>query len=69
MHVGVASWNYADGASVKLGATDFSSLKPNGKHGANKANVKRYIDFAATNGIDGPRTLNVGLRDVGELHH
>lgn len=38
--------------SVKLGVTDYSKTKPNGKHSANTANVKRYIDFAAANGFD-----------------
>ena len=32
---------------VKLGETDYNKTKPNGKHSANTANVKRYIDFAA----------------------
>ena len=27
-------------------------MKPNGRHGANNENVKRYIDFAAANGFD-----------------
>lgn len=65
MHVGTATWNYADGTSVKLGETDWSSLKPNGKHGANTANVKRYIDFAAKNKIDGVLVegWNVGWED------
>ena len=47
MHVGKATWNYAELDSVKLAGTDWRSLKPNGRHGANTANVKRYIDFAA----------------------
>lgn len=38
--------------SVKLGETDFSSVKPNGQHPANNENVKRYIDFAAEHGFD-----------------
>ena len=38
--------------SVKLGQTDYSQTKPNGKHSANTANVKRYIDFAAKHGFD-----------------
>ena len=35
-----------------MGITDYSKAKPNGKHGATTANVKKYIDFAAENGID-----------------
>ena len=65
MHVGTASWNYADVNNVKIDETVWSSLKPNGKHGANTANVKRYIDFAAANGIDGVLVegWNVGWED------
>ena len=32
--------------------TDYSKTKPNGRHGANNENVKKYIDFAAENGLD-----------------
>ena len=50
---GKNTWNYTDQLpSVKLGETDYSKLQPNGKHGANNENVKRYIDFAAANGFD-----------------
>ncbi len=50
---GKSSWNYSDELnSVHLGTTDYSKLKPNGRHGANTANVKRYIDFAADHGFD-----------------
>ena len=53
MIVGKNSWNYTDEfPSVQLGITDYSKAKPNGKHGATTANVKKYIDFAAGNGID-----------------
>ena len=52
MITGKSSWAYADLPSVKLGETDYSKTKPNGKHSANTANVKRYIDFAAANGFD-----------------
>ena len=38
--------------SVKLGETDYTKTKPNGRHGANNENVKRYIDFAAEHGFD-----------------
>ena len=65
MHVNKATWNYADVNNVKLDGTDWSRLKPNGRHGANTANVKRYIDFAAKNGIDGVLVegWNVGWED------
>ena len=50
---GKSSWSYTDEfPAVQLGVTDFAKAKPNGKHGANNANVKRYIDFAAKNGFD-----------------
>ncbi len=65
MHVGTGSWNYADVNNIILADTDWKSLKPNGKHGANTANVKRYIDFAAKNGIDSVLVegWNVGWED------
>lgn len=50
---GKGSWAYTDDlSSVKLGETDYNKTKPNGKHSANTANVKRYIDFAAEHGFD-----------------
>ena len=50
---GKSTWAYTDDfPSVKLGLTDFEHAKPNGRHGANNANVRRYIDFAAENGFD-----------------
>ena len=53
MITGKSTWRYTDELpSVQLGITDYSKVKPNGKHGANKENVKKYIDFAATNGFD-----------------
>ena len=53
MITGKGSWAYTDEVpSVKLGQTDYSKTKPNGKHSANTANVKRYIDFAAMHGFD-----------------
>jgi hypothetical protein len=51
---GKSSWSYTNEfPSVQLGITDFSKAKPNGTHGANNANVKKYIDFAAANGFGG----------------
>ena len=52
MITGKSTWAYCDLPSVKLGLTDYSKVKPNGKHGANNDNVRRYIDFAAKNGFD-----------------
>ena len=46
MHVGVSSWDYSGGQVA-------SQEKTKVRHGANTANVKRYIDFAANNGIQG----------------
>lgn len=53
MIAGKSTWAYMDDLpSVKLGETDYSKTKPNGRHGANNENVKRYIDFAAAHGFD-----------------
>lgn len=53
MITGKSSWNYTDDVfSVKLGETDYSKTKPNGRHGANNEKVRRYIDFAAEHGFD-----------------
>lgn len=53
MIVGRGTWSYTnDLPSVHLGVTDYSKCKPNGTHSANNGNVKKYIDFAADNGLD-----------------
>lgn len=53
MIVGHGTWSYTnDLPSVHLGVTDYSKCKPNGTHSANNENVKKYIDFAADNGLD-----------------
>ena len=53
MITGKGTWNYTDDVySVKLGETDYSKTKPNGRHSANNDKVKRYIDFAAEHGFD-----------------
>ena len=50
---GKNTWAYTDELpSVKLGVLDYSKTKPNGRHGANNEHVKKYIDFAAANGLD-----------------
>lgn len=52
MIVGRNTWSYTDDLpSVHLGTTDYSKCKPNGTHGATNENVKKYIDFAAANGL------------------
>ena len=50
MQTGKGGWNYADNAYMR---DEKGNLIPNGKHSATTANVKRYIDFAAKNGIRG----------------
>ena len=47
MHVGVGTWDLKGGQTLSM----VGSFKKH--HGANTANVKRYIDFAAKNGIEG----------------
>ena len=66
MITGKSSWSYTNEfPSVQLGITDFSKSKPNGTHGANTSNVKKYIDFAAKHGFDGVLVegWNVGWED------
>lgn len=46
MHVGKSSWDYSGG---QVGSQQATKVP----HGANTANVKRYIDFAAKNGFAG----------------
>lgn len=52
MITGKSSWAYTDLESVQLGVTNYSKTKPNGKHAANTAHVKEYIDFASKHGFD-----------------
>ncbi|MDD3033334.1 MAG: glycoside hydrolase family 97 protein [Bacteroidales bacterium] len=66
MITGKSSWAYTDDLpSVQLGVTDYSKVNPNGKHGANTAHVKDYIDFAAKHGFDAVLVegWNVGWED------
>ncbi|MBR6878756.1 MAG: glycoside hydrolase family 97 catalytic domain-containing protein, partial [Bacteroidales bacterium] len=63
---GKSTWAYTDQyPSVKIGQTDFEHAKPTGNHGANNANVRRYIDFAAKHGFDALliEGWNVGWED------
>lgn len=53
MITGKSTWAYTDDLlSIQLGVTDYTKTRPNNRHGANNANVRRYIDFAAKNGFD-----------------
>ena len=65
MHVGYSTWNYSDIKNVKLNNIDWSTVKPNGKHGASTQRTKRYIDFAAEHGFDAVLVegWNVGWED------
>jgi hypothetical protein len=57
MQTGKSTWSYSDYAD--------SVLIPNGRHGGNTANVKRYIDFAAASHLGGVLVegWNVGWED------
>ena len=84
MITGKSNWAYTDGVpfgtegtaapeempSIKLGETDFTKLKPNGRHGANTAHVKEIIDFAAKHGFDGVLVegWNIGWEDWFGYH-
>lgn len=48
-----STWSYTDNQDIVIGETDYSKLKPHGRHGANTKHVKDYIDFAAKHGFDG----------------
>lgn len=65
MHVGYSTWNYSDLKNVKLNNIDWSTVQPNGKHGATTNRTKRYIDFAAQHGFDAVLVegWNVGWED------
>lgn len=70
MITGKGSWAYTDEAEfVQLGVTDYSKLKPNGKHSANNERVKYYIDYAAKHGMDAVLVegWNVGWEDWFDL--
>jgi hypothetical protein len=65
MHVGYSTWSYSDLKNVKLNNINWSTVKPNGKHGATTQRTKRYIDFAAEHGFDAVLVegWNVGWED------
>lgn len=66
MITGMSTWAYTDAVNnVRLGVTDYAALEPNGRHAANTARVKEYIDFAAAHRIDAVLVegWNVGWED------
>jgi glucan 1,4-alpha-glucosidase len=66
MITGKSSWSYTnDFPAIQLGKTDYLKAKPNATHGANNANVKRYIDFASQHGFDAilVEGWNIGWED------
>lgn len=50
MHIGKSTWDYAGSQDMN---TFVGTSEPHGRHGATTENTKRYIDFAAANGIGG----------------
>lgn len=70
MIVGKRNWHYTnDFPSVKLDTEYWKTATPHGNHGATTANVKKYIDFAAANGIDQVLVegWNVGWEDWANM--
>ena len=80
MIVGKSSWHYTDDyPSVQLGmgtppdfqlsTFNFQLTTPNGRHAANNEKVRRYIDFAAANGLDQVLVegWNVGWEDWANM--
>ncbi len=80
MIVGKSNWHYTDDyPSIKLGdgafpnapstIVNYQTAKPNGRHAANNEKVKRYIDFAAANGLQQVLVegWNVGWEDWANM--
>ncbi|MBP5770414.1 MAG: glycoside hydrolase family 97 protein [Bacteroidaceae bacterium] len=70
MIVGKSNWHYTDDLpSVKLSTFNFELSKPHGRHAANNEKVRRYIDFAAKNGLDQVLVegWNVGWEDWANM--
>ena len=70
MIVGKSNWHYTDDQpSVQLSTVNYQLLKPHGRHAANNEKVKRYIDFAAKNGLDQVLVegWNIGWEDWANL--
>lgn len=47
-----STWAYSANQDIRIGETDYRTLKPNGTHGATTEHTKAYIDFAARHGFD-----------------
>jgi len=70
MIVGKSSWHYTDDfPSIYLDQIDWKAVKPNGRHAANNEKVRRYIDFAAANGLQEVLVegWNVGWEDWANM--
>ena len=81
MIVGKSNWHYTDDQpSIQLSEFkglnpstfqpfNFSTSKPHGRHAANNEKVRRYIDFAANNGLDQVLVegWNVGWEDWANM--
>ena len=81
MIVGKSNWHYTDDQpSIQLSdfqglnpstfqPFDYSTAKPHGRHAANNEKVRRYIDFAAKNGLDQVLVegWNVGWEDWANM--
>lgn len=66
-----SSWAYASEGNIKLNLVDYNTLEPNGRHGANNENVKRYIDFASKWGCFDQLLVegwNIGWEDWSGKH-
>lgn len=70
MIVGKSNWHYTDDfPSVYIDKVDWTKVKPHGRHAANNEKVRRYIDFAADNGLDQVLVegWNVGWEDWANM--
>ena len=70
MIVGKSNWHYTDDfPSIYLDKIDWKTVKPHGRHAANNEKVRRYIDFAAANGLDEVLVegWNVGWEDWANM--
>jgi len=70
MIVGKSNWHYTDDfPSIYLDKIDWKTVKPHGRHAANNEKVRRYIDFAAENGLDEVLVegWNVGWEDWANM--
>lgn len=59
------TWNYCDPRNLKIDQFDYQRATPNGRHGANTADVVKAIDFAARHRFDGLliEGWNIGWED------